>query len=216
MNSVRNTTKVIFTIAFFILAVTCNGQQVKQSSDRVIADYCDGCELMYEGIPLLKDISSATSLATKAEPGTSLELSGIVYEKDGKTPAKDIVLYIYHTDSHGLYSPAKGQLHAKRNGHLRGWVRTDNKGQFKLKSIRPMPYPNARIPAHIHIVVKEPHKTLYYIDEVCFADDSLITSEMKRKAEQRGGNLIISLTKQGDTWKGNLKITLGLNIPNYF
>ena len=216
MNSVRNTTKVIVTIAFFILAVTCNGQQVKQSSDRIIADYCDGCDLMYEGIPLLKDISSETSLATKEEPGTRFELTGIVYQKDGKTPAKDIVLYIYHTDAHGLYSPVKGQLHAKRNGHLRGWVRTDNKGLFKLKSIRPMPYPNARIPAHIHIVVKEPHKTLYYIDEVWFADDSLITSEMKRKAEQRGGNLIISLTKQGDTWKGNLKITLGLNIPNYF
>lgn len=192
------------------------GQQVKLSTDRLVADYCDGCELMYEGIPLLNNISSETSLIKIDEPGTHLEITGIVYKPDGKTPAGGVVLYIYHTDAHGLYSSAKDQVHAKRHGHLRGWVKTNEQGQFKINSIRPAPYPNGNIPAHLHIFVKEPHKTLYYIDEVWFTDDPLVTSELKRKAEKRGGNLIIPLTKEGNDWKGNLKITLGLNIPNYF
>ncbi len=208
--------KLFLFISSILIYSASYGQQVKLSTDRVVADYCDGCELMYENIPLLNNISSETSLIKIDEPGARLEIKGIVYKPDGKTPAGGVVLYIYHTDAHGLYSSAKDQVHAKRHGHLRGWIKTNEQGQFKINSIRPAPYPNGNIPAHLHIFVKEPHKTLYYIDEVWFTDDPLVTSELKRKADKRGGNLIIPLTKEGNEWKGNLKITLGLNIPNYF
>ncbi|MEK6780375.1 MAG: intradiol ring-cleavage dioxygenase [Bacteroidota bacterium] len=208
--------KSLLLTSSLLIVSACYGQHVKQSTDRLIADYCDGCELMYEGIPSLEKINSAARLAADSEPGTPLEINGIVYKPDGKTPSKDVVLYIYHTDASGLYSPAKDQVHGKRHGHLRGWVKTNERGQFKINSIRPSPYPNERIPAHLHIFVKEPKKTLYYIDEVWFTDDPLVSSEMKQKAVKRGGDMIIRLTKQGNVWKGNLKITLGLNIPNYF
>jgi protocatechuate 3,4-dioxygenase beta subunit len=208
--------KIFLFISLLAISAACSGQQVKQSTDRAIADYCDGCELMYEGIPLLGNISPETSLAKKDEPGTRLEISGTVYKPDGKNPAKDIVLYIYHTDEQGLYSAAQGQVHAKRHGHLRGWIRTNEQGQFKINSIRPAAYPRENIPAHLHIFVKEPGKTLYYIDEVWFDDDPLITSEMKRKAQQRGGDLLIHLAQDSKkVWKGNLTIILGRNIPNY-
>ncbi|MBK5277277.1 MAG: intradiol ring-cleavage dioxygenase [Bacteroidia bacterium] len=202
-------------IGLFLVSTACYGQQVKQAPDQAIADYCDGCEMMYEGISLLNNISWEASLANKGEPGASLEIIGTVYMLDGKTPAKDIVLYVYHTDAKGLYSGAQGQVNGTRHGHLRGWVKTNELGQFKIKSIRPAPYPNGNIPAHLHLLVKEPNKTLYYIDEVWFEDDPLVTTEMKRKAEKRGGNLTIPLTKEGNGWRGILKITLGLNIPNY-
>ena len=208
--------KIFPFIGLLAISTVCHGQQVKQPTDRAIADYCDGCDLMYEGIPLLSNISSETSLAKKDEPGTRLEISGTVYKTDGKTPAKDIVLYIYHTDAQGLYSATQDQKHAKRHGHLRGWIRTNEQGEFKFKSIRPAAYPRENIPAHIHIFVKEPGKTLYYIDEVWFDDDLLITSEMKRKVQQRGGDLLIDLTQDSkNIWNGNLTILLGKNIPNY-
>lgn len=208
--------KIFLFISLVAISAACYGQQVKQSTDHAIADHCDGCDLMYEGIPLLSNISSETSLAKKDEPGTRLKISGTVYKPDGKTPAKDIVLYIYHTDAQGLYSVAQDQVHAKRHGHLRGWVRTNERGEFKINSIRPSAYPRENIPAHIHIFVKERGKTLYYIDEVWFDDDPLITSEMKRKAQQRGGDLLIHLTQDSKKiWKGELTITLGKNVPNY-
>jgi protocatechuate 3,4-dioxygenase beta subunit len=208
--------KIILFISLLAASTACYGQQVKQPTDRAIADYCDGCDLMYEGIPLLSNISSETPLAKKDEPGSRLEISGIVYKPDGKTPAKDIVLYIYHTDAQGLYSAAQDQVHAKRHGHLRGWVKTNGQGEFKIKSIRPAAYPRENIPAHIHIFVKEPGKTLYYIDEVWFDDDPFVSSEMKRKAQQRGGDLLIHLTTDSkNIWNGNLSIILGKNIPNY-
>ncbi len=208
--------KIFLFINLLAASAACYGQQVKQSTDRAIADYCDGCDLMYEGIPLLEKINSEAALCPEGETGTRMNISGMVYQPDGKTPAKDIVLYIYHTDATGLYTAAKGQVFGKRHGHLRGWVKTNAYGQFKINSIRPAAYPRDNIPAHIHIFVKEPGKTLYYIDEVWFDDDSLITSEMMRKAQYRGGDLLIHLTQDSkNIWNGNLTIILGKNIPNY-
>lgn len=208
--------KSFLFIISFIVSSLCYGQQVKQPTDKVIADYCDGCDLMYEGIPLLEKIKSEATLRPEGEAGTRMNINGVVFKPDGKTPAKDIILYIYHTDVSGLYAPAKDQVYGKRHGHLRGWVKTNERGQFIISSIRPAAYPRDNIPAHIHIFVKEPGKTLYYIDEVWFDDDPLITSEMKRKAQQRGGDLLIHLTQNSKKiWKGDLAIILGKNVPNY-
>ena len=208
--------KTFLLFSFLFVSAVCYGQQVKQPTDKVIADYCDGCDLMYEGIPLLEKINSVTSLCREGEAGTRMNINGIVFKPDGKTPAKDIVLYIYHTDASGLYTPAKDQVNSKRHGRLRGWAKTNERGQFRINSIRPAAYPRDNIPAHIHIFVKEPGKTLYYIDEVWFDDDTLVTSEMKRKAEQRGGDLLIHLSRNSKKiWIGDLTIILGKNIPNY-
>ena len=78
--SLAITMKSILIIDLFLEVVACYSQQVKQPNDRIIADNCDGCELMYEGIPLFKDISSETILPNKEEPGEPLEISGMVFE----------------------------------------------------------------------------------------------------------------------------------------
>jgi len=123
---------------------------------------------------------------------------------------------MYHTDASGRYTVADTQTAAKRHGHLRGWAKTNENGAFKFISIRPAPYPGGKIPAHLHMLVKEPGKTLYYIDEVWFDDDPFVTKELRDKAEKRGGYLIIHLAKDSrNVWVGELVITAGLNIPGY-
>lgn len=214
----------------FILAASllysCGQTQSQQKStvqatpdtakEIVVGGPCDNCNIMFEGIPSLDKINSETTIASKAEPGERMEISGTVYLKDGKTPAKDIILYAYHTNAAGLYQPSDTQTLGKRNGRLRGWVKTNSEGKFSIASIRPAPYPNATIPAHIHFLVKEPRKIVYYIDEVWFTDDKLVTEKLKQAAEKRGGDLIIPLIKNDKgIWLGNLTITLGLNIPGY-
>ena len=32
-----------------------------------------------------------------------LKITGIIYKKDGKTPAKDVILYAYQTNEKGIY-----------------------------------------------------------------------------------------------------------------
>jgi protocatechuate 3,4-dioxygenase, beta subunit len=123
---------------------------------------------------------------------------------------------VYHTDNNGSYSPSNNQTTAKRHGHLRGWMKTDAQGRYQFKTIRPKAYPNANIPAHIHPVIKEQDCSEYYIDDLQFEDDPLLTNEVLLREAKRGGGGIISLTKNANgEWIGRRDIILGLNIPNY-
>jgi len=217
MNGAFINIQTLTGLYLLLACLPCNAQDpIKKPNDTAVGDYCDGCETMYAGIPNWDNITPRAAIADGHEPGERMEIAGQVFRKDGKTPAKDIILYIYHTDATGNYSPAAGQTEARRNGHLRGWARTDASGHFTIASIRPAPYPGRGIPAHIHILVKEPGKTLYYIDEIRFDDDPLNTPEERSKTKRRGGDLLIHLTKDlHQVWQGSVKITLGLNIPGY-
>lgn len=189
--------------------------KAQTAEDIKVGGGCEDCEIMFEGMPDLTRITNRTRLDPDGELGEKMEIIGKVYHKDGKTPAANVVLYIYHTDHKGQYSPAKDQVHGRRNGQLRGWVKTGEDGAYSFESIRPAAYPVRRFPAHIHIIVKEPGKTPYWIDEVWFDDDDLLTDQMKSRAEKRGGNMLMHLNKDRGVWKGTLNVTLGLNIPEY-
>ena len=58
-------------------------------------------------------------------------------------------MFAYHTDNEGVYAKP-GQSDPWR---LKGWAVTDANGQFQFDTIRPAPYPNAQIPAHIHVTL---------------------------------------------------------------
>jgi len=215
--------KFNWVIFFFITILSACGQAPSNNSkqkdndkDIVMGGACDRCDLMYEGMPSPGSIQAEAILATEKEPGERMEINGKLLMKDGKEPAKNIILYMYHTDASGRYTAADTQTAAKPHGRLRGWVKTNEKGEFKFFSIRPTPYPGGKIPAHLHMLVKEPGKTRYYIDEVWFDDDPFVTKELRDKSEKRGGDLIIHLTKDNrNVWVGQLVITAGLNIPGY-
>ncbi len=183
-------------------------------SDRQVGGPCDECDAMFAGMP--SQLSWETSIAPAGEPGEPMIISGVIYKSDGKTPAPGVILYVYHTDNEGIYSPAPSQSIAKRHGHLRGWMKTDAQGRYQFKSIRPGTYPNRGAPAHVHPLIKEKGLTRYYIDEFRFEDDPLLTPDEKAREEKRGGTGIISLRKNAqDVWVGQRNIVLGLNIPGY-
>lgn len=206
---------VVASLPLVTMNSACHAQSNGRASTSVIGGGCDGCEGIYENMP--QQLSWDTSLTSAAEPGERMEISGIIYQLDGQTPASNVILYIYHTDAKGFYSPAPNMTGlARRHGHLRGWIKTGANGEYKFATIRPAPYPKADIPAHIHPIVKEPDKNEYYIDEYVFDDDPLLTNEKRAKLENRGGSGIVHLTRSSEgTWIGKRNIVLGLNIPNY-
>lgn len=205
-----------FILVFLLIFTGCDteAQRRDRNSERV-GGFCEGCEGIYEGMP--KDLRWQTVIADSAEPGERLEINGTTFKKDGKTPAKDIILYVYHTNSKGYYEPSEGQTGwARRHGHLRGWVKTDEKGNYRFRTIRPAPYPNGSDPAHIHCIIKEPDKNEYWIDDYFFEGDPLITERIKNRLEKRGGSGIVKLTKdENGVWRGQRDIVLGLNVTDY-
>lgn len=76
-----------------------------------------------------ESLSWSTQIAPAAEPGERLIVTGTVFEKDGRAPAADVRIYIYHTNSEGVY-PKRGDErgNGSRHGYLRGWMQTDRHG----------------------------------------------------------------------------------------
>lgn len=205
-------------IALWLLA-NCNGQtneKTQTNKTKVVGGGCDGCELMYVGIP--KQIPSVVTSPGWNEKGQKLILTGNVFQLDGKTPAADVIIYYWQTDNNGYYSPSPAMdERAKRHGHIRGWVKTDKNGYYMIKTIRPAPYPKETMPAHIHLSIKEPDvANEYYSDEINFDDDPLLIPHFKRyPQENRGGSGVVRVVLKDNVQIAEHPIVLGLNIPNY-
>nr|WP_295923274.1 intradiol ring-cleavage dioxygenase [uncultured Dyadobacter sp.] len=185
--------------------------------ERRVGGPCEGCEAIYENPVPFEKLPAFTQLPEVTWEGKKpLGIHGTVFKADGKTPAPDVVLYLYHTNEKGIY-PKKGDEKgwARRHGYIRGWVKTDQKGFFKFGTLRPGSYPGSDEPAHIHVIVKEPGINEYYVDEFLFSDDPLLTPERKQKLENRGGSGIVQLVDVGNMFKGGRNIVLGQNIPDY-
>ncbi len=197
-----------------VVMVCAWGYSQSSPSGKVVGGGCDGCNLIYEGMP--STLFWETIIPDSKEPGEPLIITGTIYKKDGRTPAPGVILYVYHTDNKGNYSATLTQREGRRHGHLRGWMKTDDKGRYRFRTIRPASYPNRKIPAHIHPIIKEEGINEYYLDEYLFDDDPLLTADERSKQEKRGGLGIIKLIKnQQGEWIGQRNIVLGLNIPNY-
>lgn len=206
-------------ILLCLLFISCNGQTNEKSqnaNNKIVGGGCDGCELMYVGMP--KEISSVDTSPGWNEKGQKLIVTGMAFQLDGKTPAPNVIIYYWQTDNDGYYSPRPGMDEAaKRHGHIRGWVKTDANGKYTIKTIRPAPYPNDILPAHIHLSVKEPDVVNeYYTDEINFDDDKLLIPHFKKyPQENRGGSGVLRVLLKDNLQIAEHNIILGLNIPNY-
>ncbi len=206
--------KRMWTMLIVLYAAMTGCAQPEKKAERQVGDACEACDLMYKGMPAAP--SWQIPLVTAGESGEHLVIHGTIFKKDGITPAPGVTLYVYQTNNKGEYSPSFGQIHALRHGHIRGWMRTDERGRYEFKTIRPGSYPASKNPQHIHPIIKEPGLGLYWIDEFVFEDDPLLTTLEKSKAQDRGGSGVIRLTKNGaGAWEGKRDIILGMNIPNY-
>ncbi len=138
---------------------------------------CEGCEALLENTDEL--LNSIDTLPGFNETEPKLHLFGQVFEKGGQTPAKNIIIYIYHTNREGIYEKeVNASGWANSHGKYRGWVKTNEDGRYDFYTFRPASYPKSTIPQHIHLTVKEPGTNSYYIDAVEFTDDPYLTSIM--------------------------------------
>ena len=85
------------------------------------------------------DLSSSDTSPGWKQKGQKIILTGIVYKRDGKTPASNVIIYYYHTDIHGIYSTNTNEpLNMPKNklgqthGYIRGWLKTEKDGESQL------------------------------------------------------------------------------------
>ena len=120
------------------------------------------------------------------------------------------MLYLHQTNAAGVYPSRSGATGwARRHGTLRGWLATDAAGRYRVDTVRPGPYPDADLPAHVHVFVKEPGRPPYYVDDVTFEGDPFLTPAYRAREERRGGSGIVRLARRPTGgWQGRRDIVL--------
>jgi protocatechuate 3,4-dioxygenase beta subunit len=209
-----------FLISLLCFSLTCCGQdnpKVKTKQSRtLVGGPCEGCEAIYENPVPFDAMNEVDTLPIFSEQGPKLMVSGVVYQSDGKTPAPNVILYVYQTDQTGRYRVTGSEKGwGRRHGNIRGWMKTNRRGEYKFYTVRPASYSETGPPAHIHVTVKEPDKNEYYVDDFHFSDDPWLTEEMKSRQRARGGDGILKLEKKGELFYGRRDIYLGRNVTDY-
>lgn len=208
--------RVLLLLMAFVLCTSCTHSQTKpENKHMLVGGPCEGCEAIFEygDAPL----TATDTLPDFEEPGTRIKVSGTVFHPDGKKPAKDVILYVYHTNQDGAY-PTRGDETgwARRHGYLRGWMKTDQEGKYTFYTLKPGSYPDRSSPAHIHLTVLEPDGKYYWLEDYFFEGDPLLTDKDINPPQPRGGSTgLLRLQKENDLWVGKRDIVLGKNIAGY-
>lgn len=184
-----------------------------RAQEPIVGHPCEGCEAVFEGLP--SSLTATARLAPATEPGAPMTLTGRVLGADGR-PRAGVVVYAYQTNTAGVYPPSSLRSGAAaRHGALRGWALSGPDGRYTFETIRPGTYPTRDAPAHIHMHVIERGCATYYIDDVMFDDDPLLTPAVRRTQTMRGGPGIVAATRASGRWMVTRDIHLGSNIPGH-
>ncbi len=211
---------VAVTLLCMACISACTQNQKRESATltlKPVGGRCEDCEAVLEYKNLNKPLTWIDTLPDFNEPGPKLEVSGTIYKHDGKTPAKDVILYVYHTDQKGEYSVRGDEKDwGKRHGYIRGWIKTNADGKYKFYTLRPGAYPTGGNPAHIHPIISEADGHVYWIDEYLFDDDPILTDSERKDQPGRGGSGILKTKRaKNGILMAERNIILGLNIPGY-
>lgn len=146
------------------------------------------------GVP--GNVTWKTALAAEDDRGERMLISGTVYQADGKTPAPNALIYLYHTDIYGHYgNKDKGET---RHGRYRGWMLTDPAGRYEFTSIRPASYPDSTIAAHVHMTLTTRDLRENSVDSILFEGDRFITTRERNDIGRGGFNPILKMEKGAD------------------
>jgi len=204
-----------FTILILSFLFSSCGNSQNPVSMQFVGGPCEGCEAIFEYGN--KNLMAIDTLPDFHEEGPKIKVTGTIYHNDGTTPAEDVILYIYHTDQHGIYATKGGETGwGKRHGYIRGWVKTDSKGEYAFYTLKPAAYPDGSLPAHLHPTILEPNGKYYWLASYHFKGDTLLTKNEIAPDSPRGGTTgLLFLKNEGDLWVGTRDFILGKNIPDY-
>ena len=142
---------------------------------------------------------------------SKLKITGTIYQSDGVTPAKDVILYIWHQDEDGYYDMKNAN--DKRYVYHRGWVKTDADGKYTFYTFFPGSYPHSKEARHIHAAVKESGKDDYALNGFLFDDNPFLTKLCRKRLAKKGINNILITPKKGDLHVANHDIVLKADTP---
>ncbi|MCB0445272.1 MAG: hypothetical protein KDC68_06410, partial [Gelidibacter sp.] len=118
--------------AYISTSQTLIAQNATSTLESIPSDYITRSPIYDYSERLLNNTDSIPDFETKPD---KLKISGTIYQADGVTPAKNVVLYIYQPDEHGNYNMKT--LNQKRYVKDRAWIKTDANGNYTFYTFVP-------------------------------------------------------------------------------
>lgn len=130
------------------------------------------------------NITSSDTIPDYQSKTNKLKLTGIIYESDGLTPAKDVILYVEQPDENGDFDLR--ETNEKRYVHHRSWVKTDADGRYTLYTFVPGGDRRYNQLQQMFPIVKESSKEAYELETFLFDDDPLLTKTCRKRMAKKG------------------------------
>ena len=165
----KNLIQLLCLICIFTIINPLVAQETNFKSDLDSPIY-DRAEEHINNTDTIPDFRSKTN---------KLKLTGTIYQNDGITPAKDIILFIEQPDEDGNFELRK--TGEERYVLHRSWVKTDADGKYTIYTFVPG---NDRIYnqlQQIYPLVKEPSKSVYELETYLFDEDPLLSKACRKK-----------------------------------
>lgn len=113
-----------------------------------------------------------------------LKLTGIIYQSDGVTPAKDVILFVEQPDENGDFD-------LRRTGDARyvfhrSWVKTDADGRYTFYTFVPGGDRRFNQLQQVFPIVKQSSKEAYELESFLFDEDPLLTKTCRKRLAKKG------------------------------
>ena len=133
-------------------------------------------------------------LANLDEPGTRIQITGLVTANDCSTPIPNASVDVWHANDQGCYTIFQNCTTGNTNNddhNLRGIMFTNENGMYSFESILPGYYPGR--PRHFHYKITTP-SGVELVTQCYFENDSLITTDFIAN----NGDLVIPLNESNN------------------
>jgi len=173
--------KYLITFICFTFFIGANSSISAQES-------IDNSENFLDRSPVY-DYTEARLNNTDTIPGfeskpNKLKITGTIYESDGITPAKDIILYIDQADENGDFDLRYSN--EKRYVYNRGWIKTDADGTYTFYTYIPGNDRRYNQMQQLFPIIKEPSKDAYEIASFLFDEDPFLTKTCRKRMAKKG------------------------------
>jgi len=166
----KNLLTLVCLFSFLGVNMMLNAQEFADNSVLSDADYKKRSAIYDYSEANLNNVDSIPDFSEKAE---KLKITGTIYQSDGVTPAKDVILYIFQPDENGNYQMER-DANRKRYVHHRAWIKTDADGKYTFYTFMPGKLFRTKELKQIHRIIKEPGKAEQELSPFFFNDDPLI------------------------------------------
>lgn len=178
---------ILFCIVCFYSAIIPIAAQESNSISDLNNPIYDRAEELLRNTDTIPDFRSKTN---------KLKLTGIIYQSDGVTPAKDVILFIEQPDEDGNFD-------LRRTGDARyvfhrSWVKTDTDGRYTFYTFVPGNDRRYNQLQQIFPIIKESAKPEYQLETFLFNEDPLLSKSCRKKILKDGDTTRILKLKKED------------------